>query len=503
MQLRIVYTFVLMVMAVLTSASTLYAAEAEVARSATDVLDSIRAAGKACPPTWSNATIANVERLDLPSGTWHLAHVTADGGPAGYMLLARRQDVFLLVMYSGSAFPANLAGAMDGAEVQGPPRPSEPFLGPMDKTWMIGDCGLTSPGGPKSFGPASAACCLASVLTAAEWEAERVPLLFLGHGNQYDSYWARLEPHLAASGHLKASIRDDPGRRGGSLPSEAAMERHKQYSHARLRIRRQAGQERSGVLDPRERGYTPTAQDYDRLAPVIFSLINNELSPFERYALLKDEESTARYIGQPVSKSEGTSRAIYLERAYLTRHGSVEQAVKRFAMARGLRVTVERKVLGALQQAELPCLLQGPAGEYILLVALSRGQDELWGLIVVPATVLPHKTATADLFGMSPVTGPSSHPGDIPALTPEWAERMKELEARVSRIPADQRRKAEAGERELAKLQAHRTSFVDPTSELPDCLSRGSHIVSLASLSGQWEALVLSNWAIGDNWDLD
>lgn len=481
--------------------------ESAPARAAADALNAIKAAGTACPPSWSNASVDKVERLDLPSGLWHLAHVTAAGQRAGYVLLWESHAGFVPVMYSGSSFPAELSHAVNQPTTGNGIHSGPSFVGPTDHTWMIGQCELDSAEVLKPFAPGSLACCLASVLGAVQWPTDKSPLLFLGDGEQYGGYWARLEPHLAAAGLLKESIRGDTARRGGSLSTTVAMERARVYSQEKRRLRQQMQKSREDTdnaspADARGKGYVPSPQDFDVLVPIISAQIANRISPFERFLLLKDEESTARCIGRALV-TEGTSRAVYLNRAYLTKQGLLDDAVNQFAVSRGLRVTLVRKRVADVDAGDLPCVLKGPDDQSVVLTALSRNPSGAWGIVIVPGTVLPKKATVPGLFGPPTLADASSQPASAPSVSSEWAERMKRLESQVAQLPPEVRRQAEAAQQELAKLQSTTTSLTDPTSELPGCLDRGAHVLNVSILAATWETIIFSNWAVADNWDLD
>lgn len=417
--------------------------ESAPARAAADALNAIKAAGTACPPSWSNASVDKVERLDLPSGLWHLAHVTAAGQRAGYVLLLERENAFVTVMYSGSAFSQQTAKGLSATSIPaGKVVPVENW-GVVPSIEMI--C-LPQPNRPGvQVGPVS--CCIASLLQ----RLERVHGVHVFHSYDFGAIeWAqRLPPAtpeqaaLMRQYRLDARVRDDPEL------SEPVAEGNNLHT----------------LKDP--------IKLHDHLGKIIRSYLFQDVAGRDRWELFRGEESLAAAALPYSEKAPGQARALVVQ-SYLDGMRPLSEGLSAFSRSRGLRLGW--RVVGAqdLSPRDAPCVLHHPDGYAGLVVAVVGQGVSGCVLVGFPETIPPRRSTPDEVAKAGneewKSRGGKLHAPPLPNMTAE------------QRLRFDQLRKQRAG-------SSSQSVLVSTECRLPDGLAQGLHVCDLRMFS-DWQVCI-------------
>jgi hypothetical protein len=199
--------------------------------------------------------------------------------------------------------------------------------------------------------------------------------------------------------------------------------------------------------------------------------------------------------------SDGALVSLLLDRRYLKNTDSVEAAIDLFTSTRGFRVQCERRAPRDVLAGDLPCLLLGPDSQAMVLVAVGPGESSRWGLVYIPETVVTLRKSAADLI-VEEVAQTRPAATQVSGATPKSASEVRaDLEKEIG-ISEDQH-----------VVNIIRDPVFGPPSAsallggnvvaLPDALCQGAHVVDLEACESAWQALVLRNWQIRDNWDFD
>lgn len=431
--------------------------ESAPARAAADALNAIKAAGTACPPSWSNASVDKVERLDLPSGLWHLAHVTAAGQRAGYVLLLERERAFVTVMYSASDFPQGVARALQPMAVgeavlpKGRAGPEFPLIGLPE----VADPGITVK---------PVACCLASALWNIQ-QTRNVPC-FYGPGSSAIGFDTQ-------SGLLSAS----PGQRVGQLG---------EYGERRARVLADGSLFEPVATAPGRRDESTQVRkpkDACELSLRLQRLIRSELQaewPREsRWRLLEEEHYCAATCVDGGITTAGRLSALILQ-TYLDDATNLSSGFASFARSRGLLLKLADGEFNASLRDQVACILYPDSQASLLMVSAEQSSERRWALVSVPKTVVARR------HGGPLASLPESDPR-VRARTQikEAVERGRmAAESRLTPEQAERLAKARERRRAVRASDANEESYEDPRANDPEALASGAHWVRIEALRG-------------------
>jgi hypothetical protein len=442
------------------------AGESEPTRAAADALSAIKAAGTACPPSWSNASVANIERLDLPSGTWHLAHVTAAGRPAGYVLLLEGDAVFVTVMYSASHAPMTTIQHFAASATENP----------LDVAPLI----ESLPGVPMIAVPkvrntliqvSPLACCISGMSMWLQ-EHHRIPFLYL----PLEVVATTTRPFDLKSPLLLPS----PPAAGDDLVPY--LERcAKIYLDPELAVPLVTAPTSAPTFFTPPPGTTFGIKDrtllIERMMPVIRSELLKNLSRAARWELMREElVMAAGMIPEP--RSEGMTAAMVVQ-LYIEKAASLEQGLEDFARSRGLRPsTCAHSQVADLTAHQLPCVFWGPQNQAVLVTGLSSTSGVKWVVVTAAETVQPILLSLEEFeakiiarFEANKPPGAPKGPVLPPMFqTPEKRKEFDKLKQQSDAIPS-------------GKLR-----MLDPKSGSPQALAAGAHVARLDLFLG-WKVV--------------
>lgn len=423
--------------------------------------------GKARPATWDRATVQRIESVSAPAGKWHMCMLATTDGQAGYVLLSETAGGAVPVMYSASKPPLELlkhlavptgAGVSEAApQIEG--LPDVPLVAiPTLRDDRIRITPL--------------ACCLAGMCMWVQ-EHHRIPFV-----SQMFSLWPWPEFNLDSSPFVAPS---PPFAYDELTPFKE--ERRKLYLDPEL-VEPMPDPPPGSVpahLIPRS-GTTLRIKDhvvmYERMVPIVQAHLMKDLSSQARRELLREEYCDAGDV-IPRPHSDGAQTSLIVQ-SYLARASNPKQGLDDFARSRGLKPIWSYSSPTELTERMLPCVLQGPENQAVLVTGLSGAPGARWVVVAAPETARPMRRPReevdaerrAKFEAIRPAWFPTEFPlPDDPKFKEEYERLKRQAETQPSKEPE--------------------METVDATSELPEMLALGGHMVRLDLFEG-WRVVFVN-----------
>lgn len=446
--------------------------EAQIRSAAQAFMEQVQ--GKARPATWDHATVQRIESVITTEGKWHMCMLATTDGPAGYVLLSETAGGAVPVMYSASkppleslkhlAVPAG-AGVFEAApQVEGlsdVPLVAIPTL--RDDRIRI----------------TPLACCLAGMCMWVQ-EHHRIP---------FGRVLWDLSPWPEFNFDSSPFVAPAPPFAYDELAS-FIEERRKLYLDPEL-VEPMPDPPPGSVpphLIPRP-GTTFRIKDhgvmYERITPIVQAHLMKDLSRQARRELMGDERGYAGNV-IPRPHSDGAKTALIVE-SYLSRASNIEQALDDFARSRGLKPVWSYSSPKELTERMLPCVLQGPENQAVLVTGLSGDAGARWAVVAAPETARsvqrPREEVIAELRAKFEAVRPEWFSKELPMFLKELPlPDEPELRARYEEF----KRQAETQPSKEPKMKT-----VDASSELPEMLALGGHMVRLDLFEG-WRVVFVN-----------
>ncbi len=449
------------------------------------------------PAGWQKATLVGVTSLSGSQHAMHVCRVQQPDGKSGYAILSERQEQLFPVMFSGVPAPERLLGSLSLEASYTPQTPPADLAVPAGIR-MIAPVERPATPGLSRVSTSPIACSLASVLMYVQ-RRERLPLFVRGWGRE--EYLHEIARCLESSGDSQAAtaVRDSIEHR----PRADTGERLRRYVDDRKRAEREGGfleyvqsTHPSGSRTQMAK-IKDAAKRFDALSAIDRGFLTSRLFPQERHSSLVAEETDASSI--EMLKSDGTVASLIIERRYLGNTDSTEAAIDLFCATRGLRVQCQKRAVHEVLAADLPCLLLGPDGQAMVLMAIGQGQSTRWGLVYVPETVVPFRKSMADLIvekALQTRPAATQAPG---AASRSPSEVRADLEKEIG--ITEQQREVPVVADPILGVPDPSLPTIPSTVALPEALGQGAHVVDLEACQAAWQALVLREWQLRDNWE--
>lgn len=224
---------------------------------------------------------------------------------------------------------------------------------------------------------------------------------------------------------------------------------------------------------------------YERMVPIVQAHLMKDMSRQARRELMSAERGYADNV-IPRPHTDGAKTAMTVQ-SYLSRDSNLEQALDDFARSRGLKPVWSYSIPTDLTARMLPCVLQGPENQAVLVTGLSGEVGARWVAVGAPQTARsvqrPREEVIAELRAK------------FEAVRPEWFS--KELPMFLKELPLPDEPELRARYEEFKRQAATQPSkeaemeTVDASSELPEMLALGGHMVRLDLFEG-WRVVFVN-----------
>jgi hypothetical protein len=428
------------------------------------------------PPAWDGATLGDVKAVDTPAGRWHLGYLGVGDRQCGYVLLYEKNGAYLPAMYSGVEPSMSVIQRLGSpSKLLHPPQLKNTQIA--QDLLMIASMPQTSEDQPVVITSTGAAA--ASVLLYLH-TVRGYPLFDIVAAMNPRTFglFARPRP---VSGDL-SGFSDDEIRKARDA-GEATWRSYLKDVEKTLKDngldRKAAGpskRDRTERIEGRSREFAVTAS-------LRKDLLLSSITPELRERLIKDEQMRAEAAVGDTEPTVGRCSARLFAGAYLVSEGELSKAMEAFMKSRGFQVKCERKPARAVVEQDLPFLVAPSAGDALVLVGMTRLENQgMWSAVVIPDTVK--------------------------AIRMTMGEESQRMRAATASRPAFGRKAARSQPSASQPARSPRQIALDkvivshdPAVFLPDSLDRGVHFVVSDCLSDdQWQAIAMSTPVLNDKW---